>query len=109
MVTVTVKQAKAQIGSLLERVAEGEEVVITQDDAPMARIVSASGKPSLPKNTKMPEPGNAKGDLLYMAADFDGPLDIETRNRAILRILEGGVGANITAQEIREFIDEGRP
>ena len=41
MITVGAFEAKAHLSSLLERVAEGEEVVITKHGKPVARLVSA--------------------------------------------------------------------
>jgi prevent-host-death family protein len=39
MNTVTALEAKTRFGELLERVARGEEIVITRHDKPVARIV----------------------------------------------------------------------
>ena len=39
MTTVTALEAKTRFGKLLERVARGEEVVITKHDKPVARLV----------------------------------------------------------------------
>jgi prevent-host-death family protein len=39
MGTVTALEAKTRFGELLERVAQGEEIVITRHDKPVARIV----------------------------------------------------------------------
>jgi prevent-host-death family protein len=39
MATVTAFEAKTRFGELLERVAKGEEVVITRHDKPVARLV----------------------------------------------------------------------
>ena len=41
MLTVGVFEAKPHLSSLLDRVAEGEGVVITKHGKPMARLVSA--------------------------------------------------------------------
>jgi prevent-host-death family protein len=41
MITVGVFEAKTHLSSLLDRVAEGEEVVITKHGRPVARLVSA--------------------------------------------------------------------
>jgi prevent-host-death family protein len=41
MITVGVFEAKTHLSSLLDRVAEGEEVVITKHGKPVARLVSA--------------------------------------------------------------------
>lgn len=39
MAKVTAFEAKTRFGELLERVAQGEEVVITRHDRPVARLV----------------------------------------------------------------------
>ena len=39
MSTVSAFEAKTRFGELLERVARGEEIVITRHDRPVARIV----------------------------------------------------------------------
>jgi prevent-host-death family protein len=39
MSTVTAFEAKTRFGELLDRVASGEEIVITRHDKPVARIV----------------------------------------------------------------------
>lgn len=46
MRTVTAFEAKTRFGELLDRVARGEEVVITRHDKPVARIVP-EGKSNL--------------------------------------------------------------
>ena len=44
MSTVTALEAKTRFGELLDRVARGEEIVITRHDKPVARIVPEGGK-----------------------------------------------------------------
>ena len=44
MFEVGVLQAKKILGSLLDRVAQGEEVVITRHDEPVARLVPNDGR-----------------------------------------------------------------
>ena len=46
MATVPAFQAKTRFGELLDRVAEGEEIIITRHDKPVARLI-AEGKRSL--------------------------------------------------------------
>jgi prevent-host-death family protein len=46
MATITAFDAKTRFGELLERVAAGEEIVITRHDKPVARIVP-EGRPRL--------------------------------------------------------------
>jgi prevent-host-death family protein len=44
MSTVTALEAKTRFGELLDRVARGEEIVITRHDKPVARIVPEGRK-----------------------------------------------------------------
>lgn len=44
MGTVTALEAKTRFGELLERVARGEEIVITRHDKPVARIIPEGDK-----------------------------------------------------------------
>lgn len=46
MSTLSAFEAKTRFGEVLDRVARGEEVVITRHDKPVARIVP-EGRPSL--------------------------------------------------------------
>ena len=66
MVQVTIEQAVLDLPRLLEGVKQGEEFVIVQDDAPLARL-----SPVLPPR----QPGSAVGIITYVAEDFDAPLE----------------------------------
>lgn len=66
MVQVTVEQAVSELGRLLEEVKQGEEFVIVQGDALLARL-----SPALPPR----QPGSAVGIITYVAKDFDAPLE----------------------------------
>jgi prevent-host-death family protein len=44
MSSVTALEAKTRFGELLDRVARGEEIVITRHDKPVARIVPEGGR-----------------------------------------------------------------
>ena len=44
MRTITAFEAKTRFGELLERVARGEEIIITRHDRPVARIVPEGGR-----------------------------------------------------------------
>ncbi len=44
MITVTALEAKTRLGKLLDRVARGEEVVITRHEKPVARMVPEGGR-----------------------------------------------------------------
>ncbi len=49
--------------------APGDELVITRDGKPVAKLTGAGGKPA-PRRL-----GTLKGTVVYMAPDFDAPLD----------------------------------
>jgi prevent-host-death family protein len=67
---VNVHAAKTQFSRLLERVAQGEEVVIAKAGRPVARLVPAEPAP-VPRR-----PGSARG-LGRIADDFDAPMPDE--------------------------------
>jgi prevent-host-death family protein len=45
MAIVTAFEAKTHFGSILDRVADGEEIVITRHDKPVARIIPEGREP----------------------------------------------------------------
>ena len=71
MTTVTLKEAQSALADLTHRLSPGEEVVITENDRPVARLVPT---PAMPK-TAHRQLGTMKGSVLYMAPDFDAPLE----------------------------------
>ena len=44
MATVTAFEAKTRFGQVLDRVARGEEIIITRHDKPVARMVPEGGR-----------------------------------------------------------------
>jgi antitoxin (DNA-binding transcriptional repressor) of toxin-antitoxin stability system len=66
----TVEEAQAQLAELIARMIPGEELSLTQDGHVVARLTKAP-----PQVTKPREPGSAQGKILYMADDFDAPLE----------------------------------
>lgn len=69
MITVSLAKAKIQMTKLLEEVEKGEEVVITNKNKPVAKLVplmETSGEPG----RKL---GSAKGKV-RIADDFDEPI-----------------------------------
>lgn len=68
MATVTIEEAQARLGELIDKLQPGEEMVITRNAEPVAKLVAAT--------TSMPrQPGLLKDKILYMAEDFDAPLE----------------------------------
>lgn len=86
MARVTAFEAKTRFGELLERVAAGEEIVITRHDKPVARVV--------PEGIAAHADVRAAVDGLKRLRD-----DIAGRPAARRRL---------TSKEVRAAIDEGR-
>ena len=86
MNTVTALEAKTRFGELLERVARGEEIVITRHDKPVARMVPEGG-PNL-EEVRM------------------GGSALKRVQEEILKRTRGK--ASLTDAEVRTAIDEGR-
>jgi antitoxin (DNA-binding transcriptional repressor) of toxin-antitoxin stability system len=72
MSTVTVEEAQAKLKELIDHLRPGEEVVILEDQQPVATLVGTRTTASKPTR---PGPGLCKGAIVYMAPDFDAPLD----------------------------------
>jgi prevent-host-death family protein len=70
MSSVTLQDAQAHLPQLIEKVQSGEEIIITSNNEPVARLIGE------PKKAKQPRrPGTLRGTVLYMAPDFDAPLE----------------------------------
>jgi prevent-host-death family protein len=70
--TITIDEAQAKLKNLIHQLAPGEEVVITEHEQPVAKLVGEQSKPAKPPR---PGPGLCKGMITYMAPDFDAPLE----------------------------------
>lgn len=62
--TVNLYEAKTHLSELVERAAEGEEIVIAKAGKPRARLMP------LAASRKLRKPGDLKGRI-WIAADFD--------------------------------------
>ena len=67
MITVNIKDAQAQFAKLLSIVSEGNEVIISEDNKLIAKVVPLSSSP------KKRIAGLNKGKI-RMSEDFDDPL-----------------------------------
>lgn len=67
--SITVEEAQAKLKDLIHGMAPGEEVVITENQQPVARLVSG------PVKATRPAAGLGKGSIIYMAPDFDAPME----------------------------------
>jgi prevent-host-death family protein len=71
MTTITIEEAQTRLSELIHRLNPGEEVVITEGDRPVARLVPATS-PAEPR--KAPRLGTLRGTVLSMD-HFDDPLE----------------------------------
>jgi prevent-host-death family protein len=70
--TITVDEAQAKLKELIHQMAPGEEVIITENQQPVAKLVNEQPKP---KTGLRPPPGLGKGMITFIAPDFDAPLE----------------------------------
>jgi prevent-host-death family protein len=84
MAKVTAFEAKTRFGELLDRVANGEEVVITRHDKPVARLI--------------PEGAHRLDDVRLAV---EGLRELQQRIRRRTK-------AKLTDRDVRTAIDEGR-
>jgi antitoxin (DNA-binding transcriptional repressor) of toxin-antitoxin stability system len=66
---VNIHEAKTQLSRLIQEALSGTEVIIAKDNRPLVRLEV------LPEARSSRKVGQAKGLVLYMADDFDAPLD----------------------------------
>ncbi len=64
MTTVTIEEAQAKLPELIAHLAAGEELVITRDRQPIARLLAEEPPKRLPRKT-----GSAKGLLTILFED----------------------------------------
>jgi len=72
MSQVLLEDPTSQFARLVEQVSRGEEVIILRDSTPVAKIVPLPGEKLKEKKGGF---GSGKDDILYMADDFDAPLE----------------------------------
>ena len=70
---MNVEEAQVKLKELIHRLAPGEEIVITENEQPVAKLVSQ--RPSPAAETQRPGPGLGKGMITFIAPDFDAPLE----------------------------------
>lgn len=69
MTQFNIAEAKAHFSELVQKALLGEEVVIARDNKPLLKLVA------LEPPTQERRPGSAKGQILFMAPDFNSPLE----------------------------------
>lgn len=71
MTTISINEAESRLSELIRQLKPGEEVLITENNQPVARLLPTAGHPQ----NQPRQPGTLRGTVTYMAADFDAPLD----------------------------------
>jgi prevent-host-death family protein len=64
MAMVTIEEAQAKLRELIDRLAPGEEVTITRNQQPVAKLVGQQRPIRKPR-----QPGSAKGKLVILTED----------------------------------------
>jgi len=69
MKTIDIAQALLEISELIEKAADGEEIIITKNNQPLVKLVSLQ---PLPKRHPL---FGSDQDLISITDDFDEPLE----------------------------------
>lgn len=70
-ITVTLEEAEANFKEIVHRLGPGDEIIITENQQTIARIVGEQTKDM----KQRPAPGMFPESIVYMAPDFDAPLE----------------------------------
>jgi prevent-host-death family protein len=70
--TITVEEAQAKLTELIDRLSPGEEIVLTQNQQPVAKLVG-----QLSSEWKPRVPGNCKGMITLAVEDDEHLKDFE--------------------------------
>lgn len=68
--TISIEQAQLRLSEMIEQLDQGQELVITRNGQPVAKLIAQGKRARRPRS-----PGWAKGIITYMADDFDAPLE----------------------------------
>lgn len=67
---ISVEEAQVKLKELIDRLVPGEEVILTQNQQPVAKLI---GERSV--RQPRPAPGLGKGSILHIAPDFDEAME----------------------------------
>ncbi len=67
--TVSIQQAQSELPALIDRLDQDQEVVITRDRLPVAKLVAQAQRSAKPR-----QPRWAKDIITHLSDDFDAPL-----------------------------------
>lgn len=72
MTFISLEDAQHHLAELIDKLLPGEEKILTRDGQPVARLQI------LPKPCTQPRKlGTQPGSIVYMADDFDAPMDFK--------------------------------
>ncbi len=71
MTHLSIDEAQLKLRELVHGLSPGDEVLIVENDQPVARLLPAESK--LQQSNR--QLGTMRGTVLYMAPDFDAPLE----------------------------------
>ena len=71
MTSIILQEVQADFSAVLHKLQPGEEVVITDNGQPLARVQKSATAASLAPR----KAGSAKDKILWIAPDFDAPLE----------------------------------
>jgi prevent-host-death family protein len=71
MATITLEEAQTHLGEIIHRLTPGEELVITENNRPVARLIPTQPEPAAPTPRKF---GTLRGTVGSME-HFDDPLE----------------------------------
>jgi prevent-host-death family protein len=71
MTTVSIDEARTKLSELIQRLHPGDEVIIIENNQPVARLLPATVQPQ-PRLRRL---GSMRGTVRYIAPDFDAPLE----------------------------------
>ncbi len=70
--TITLEEASKKLREIIGAMHPGDEVRIVDDHREVARIVASQERSESPRRR---QPGLGKGSIVYMAPDFDDPIE----------------------------------
>jgi antitoxin (DNA-binding transcriptional repressor) of toxin-antitoxin stability system len=72
MTTVSLEEAQTRLSELVAQLRPGEEVILTRQDQPIARLIRVPVKPHTPR-----QPGSAVGKLVIVVEDEEHLKDFQ--------------------------------
>ena len=70
MTSISIEEAQSHLSEIIASLVPGEEILILRNEEPVAKLVGEKAAP-----TESRKPGRGKDRILFMADDFDAPLE----------------------------------